>query len=176
MEAALPVVESGLVNRNFEQGKAMFAASRCISCHAMRGEGSNVGPDLTQLGTRFSAKDMLESIIHPSKVVSDQYAATIFTLKDGNSVLGRLINEDNDKYMVSQNPFAPDQLREISKKDVVSTKISNISIMMPGMINRLNEEELKDLMAYLMSGGNKEHKVFLAQNTPSPAKSTSSKK
>jgi putative heme-binding domain-containing protein len=143
----------------------MFAATRCISCHTMRGEGGNVGPDLTQLGTRFSPKDMLESIIHPSKVVSDQYAATIFTLKDGSSVLGRLTNEDNNKYVVSQNPFAPEQLREIPKKEVVSTKISNISIMMPGMINRLNENELKDLMAYLMSGGNKEHKVYMAQNT-----------
>jgi putative heme-binding domain-containing protein len=168
MEDALPLVENGLTNRNFEQGKAMFAATRCISCHNMRGEGSNVGPDLTQLGTRFSAKDMLEAIIHPSKVVSDQYAATIFTLKDGSSVLGRLTNEDNDKYVVSQNPFAPQQLREIPKKDVVSTKISNISIMMPGMINRLNEEELKDLMAYLMAGGNKEHKVYVAQNTSAP--------
>ncbi|GEO06045.1 hypothetical protein AAE02nite_37090 [Adhaeribacter aerolatus] len=175
MEAALPLVESGLANRNFEQGKAMFAATRCISCHNMRGEGSNVGPDLTQLGTRFSAKDMLESIIHPSKVVSDQYAATIFTLKDGSSVVGRLINEDNDKFMVSQNPFAPEQLREVSKKDVVNTKISNVSIMMPGMINRLNEEELKDLMAYLMAGGNKEHKVFLAQNS-TPANTTNATK
>jgi len=162
MGDALPVVESGLATRNFEQGKAMFAASRCISCHSMRGEGGNVGPDLTQLGTRFSSKDMLESIILPSKVVSDQYAATIFALKDGSSVLGRLTNEDNDKYVVSQNPFAPEQLREIPKKEVTSSKISNISIMMPGMINRLNEEELKDLMAYLMAGGNKEHKVYAA--------------
>ncbi|MDB5263665.1 MAG: heme-binding protein [Adhaeribacter sp.] len=165
MEAALPLVESGLSNRNFENGKAMFAATRCISCHNMRGEGGNVGPDLTQLGTRFSSKDMLESIIHPSKVISDQYAATIYTLKDGSSVLGRQISEENDKYMVSQNPFAPDQLREILKKDVVSSKVSNVSIMMPGMINRLNEEELKDLMAYLMSGGNKGHKMYIAQNT-----------
>jgi putative heme-binding domain-containing protein len=163
MEDALPVIEAGLANRNFEQGKAMFAATRCISCHTMRGEGGNVGPDLTQLGTRFSTKDMLESIIEPSKVISDQYAATIFTLKDGSSVLGRLTNEDNEKYVVSQNPFAPQQLREIPKKDVASTKISNVSIMMPGMINRLNEDELKDLMAYLMSGGNKEHKVYMAQ-------------
>jgi putative heme-binding domain-containing protein len=163
VEEALPLVENNLVGRNFEQGKAMFAATRCISCHSMRGEGSNIGPDLTQLGTRFSTKDMLESIIEPSKVVSDQYAATILTLKDGNTVLGRVINEDANKYVVSQNPFAPDQLRQVSKKDVVSSKVSPVSIMMPGMINRLNPEELKDLLAYLMSGGNKDHKAFAAQ-------------
>ena len=129
----------------------------------MRGEGGTVGPDLTQLGTRISPKDMLEAIIEPSKVVSDQYQASILTLKDGSSVLGRIINENSTRYSISQNPFAPDQIREVLKKDVVSTKVSPLSIMMPGMINRLNPEELKDLMAFLMSGGNKEHKVF-AQN------------
>jgi putative heme-binding domain-containing protein len=163
MEDAMAVVETGLAGRNFEQGKAMFAATRCISCHTMQGEGSNVGPDLTQLGNRFSPKDMLEAIIEPSKVVSDQYAASILTLKDGSSVLGRIISEDQNRYAISQNPFAPDQLREVPKKEVVSVKISPLSIMMPGMINRLNEEELKDLLAYLMAGGNKSHKVFAAQ-------------
>ena len=73
---------------------------------------------------------------------------------------GRLIRDDNDKYYVSQNPFAPQMLREIAKKDVTSTKLSDVSIMLPGLINRLNPEELKDLMAYLMSGGDKNNKVF----------------
>jgi hypothetical protein len=81
-------------------------------------------------------------------------------LKDGSTVLGRITNETSEKYSVSQNPFAPDQIREVPKKEVVSTKVSPLSIMMPGMINRLNPEELKDLMAYLMAGGNKDHKVF----------------
>jgi len=161
MEDALPVVQN-LSGRDFEQGKAMFTASNCSSCHSMRGEGGSVGPDLTQLGTRFSDKDILESIIEPSKAISDQYAATNFYLKNGSTVMGRLIKEDNDKYYVSQNPFAPQMLREILKKDVASTKLSDVSIMLPGMINRLNPEELKDLMGYLMSGGDKDNKVFKA--------------
>ena len=53
-------------------------------------------------------------------------------------------------------------LREILKKDVVSTKISDVSIMLPGLINRLNPDELKDLMAYLKSGGDKDNKVYKA--------------
>lgn len=160
LETAKAVIDSGLVNRNYEVGRAMFAATRCGSCHTMRGEGGNIGPDLTQLGTRFSTNDMLEHIIDPNKYVSDQYAATVFTLKDGSSVLGRLINEDNEKYSISQNPFVPDVTRNIAKKDVLNTKYSRISIMMPGLINRLNEEELKDLIAYLMAGGNKDHQMY----------------
>jgi putative heme-binding domain-containing protein len=152
VEEALKVVDSGLNNRNIENGKNMFAASMCMSCHSFKGEGGQIGPDLTQLGTRFSAKDILESIIEPNKTISDQYAATIFYLKDGKSIMGRLISQDDEKYTVSQNPFAPQILREIPKKDVDRTKVSDISIMMPGMINNLNSDELRDLMAFLMSG------------------------
>lgn len=163
VDEALAVVEGQLANRDFAQGKAMFDATRCSSCHLMRGEGGSIGPDLTQLGTRFSAKDMLEAIIEPNKTVSDQYAATVFTMKDGSSIHGRLINEDDENYHISQNPFAPDVLREVPKKDVVETKYSYISVMYPGLINRLNEEELKDLMAYLMAGGNPDHELYKKQ-------------
>jgi putative heme-binding domain-containing protein len=160
IENASLVADSGLVDRNFEQGKMMFAATLCSSCHTMQGEGGNIGPDLTQLGNRFTTKDMLEAILDPNKVVSDQYAATVFVMKDGSSIVGKLTNEDENKYFVSQNPFAPQTLREISKADVTSTKLSRVSLMMPGLINRLNNEELKDLLAYLMAGGNKEHDVY----------------
>ena len=160
IEQASLVADSGLVSRNFEQGKAMFAATLCSQCHTMQGEGGNVGPDLTQLGNRFSTKDMLEAILDPNKVVSDQYAATVFVLKDGSSVVGRLTNENDNTYFVSQNPFAPQTVREIPKSDVTSTRLSRVSLMMPGLINSLNNEELKDLLAYLMSGGNKEHELY----------------
>ncbi|HEX5024275.1 MAG TPA: c-type cytochrome [Agriterribacter sp.] len=160
MEDALPVIDSGLTNRNFDQGKAMFAASMCISCHTMKGEGGVSGPDLTQVGTRFSPKDMLEAIIDPSKTISDQYGSTIFYLKDGGSVLGRLIKEEGANYVISQNPFAPQVVREIPKADVTRTRVSDVSPMLPGMINRLNNEELKDLIAYLMAGGNKDSEVY----------------
>lgn len=160
VEEAVKVVDSGLANRNYEQGKAMFAASLCISCHTMKGEGGTAGPDLSQLGTRFSAKDILESIIDPSKTISDQFGSTVFTLKDGSSVTGRIVTQDDNKYSISQNPFAPQVVRDIAKKDVASTRVSEVSPMLPGMINRLNPEELKDLMAYLISGGNKDNAVY----------------
>ena len=160
MDIALKAVQNDSTNRDFEQGKMMFSANLCNDCHGMRGEGGAVGPDLTQLGTRFSSRDMLEAIIEPSKVISDQYAATTFFLKNGTSVMGRLTNEDKDKYFISQNPFAPQTLREIFKKDVERSRPSEVSIMYSGMINRLNAEELKDLMAYLAAGGNKDHEVY----------------
>jgi putative heme-binding domain-containing protein len=160
LKDAVTMIDSGLVNRNFEQGKAMFAASMCRTCHQIQGEGGVSGPDLTQLGNRFSYSDMLEAIINPSKTISDQFGSTVFYLKEGGSVLGRLIREDKTKYYISQNPFAPEMTREVLKRNVVKTRVSEISPMLPGMINGLNREELKDLMAYLKSGGNKNHSVY----------------
>ncbi|NRF38021.1 c-type cytochrome [Pedobacter foliorum] len=160
LDDALAVVKDSLIGRNYANGKMMFAATLCSSCHATGGEGGSVGPDLTRLGTRFSEKDILESIISPSKVISDQYAAKIYNLKDGSSIVGRFMKETKDKIYVSQNPFSPQTLREIKKSDIVKTSVSELSVMMPGMINSLNKEELKDLMAYLISGGNKDNKMF----------------
>ena len=107
---------------------------------------------------------MLESIIEPDKVVSDQYAATVFTMKDGSSFLGRLTNENDNSYIISQNPFTPEVTREIPRNKVVSTKYSYISIMYPGLINSLNEDELKDLLAYLLAGGNPENSIYKANH------------
>ena len=171
VEEALPFVENGLTNRDLERGKSLFAATLCISCHTMGTEGGgSVGPDLTQLGNRFTIEDILESTINPNEVISDQYAATVFYLEDGSSVLGRLINEDDGTYYISQNPFAPQTHREIPKSDVTSTKISDVSVMLPGLINSLNPEELKDLMAYLVSGGFEDHEVYQENSEEDQAK------
>jgi len=168
LDNALPLLEAGLTNRNFEQGKNMYNAITCNRCHSMRGEGGSIGPDLTQLGTRFSAKDMLEAIIDPNKSVSDQYAATHFTLKNGQTVVGRLTNEDANTFFVSQNPYEPETVIKLAKKNVASHKYSPVSIMFGNLINSLNEEELKDLMAYLMAGGNEKNPIFSAKAEAKP--------
>ena len=170
LDNALAVVDSGLIARNYDTGKKIYSAVLCSRCHSMQGEGGDIGPDLTQLGTRFSNKDMLEAIIHPDKTVSDQYASTIFTLKNGQSVLGRLVNEDKTSYSISQNPFASDQVRKVLKKDVASKKYSTVSIMLPGLINSLNPNELKDLIAYLKAGGNQKNEVYKAADGSSKGK------
>jgi putative heme-binding domain-containing protein len=103
---------------------------------------------------------MLEAIISPSKTISDQYGSTVFYLKTGGSLMGRLIRQDKDKYYISQNPFDTQTIKEVLKKNVVKTRVSEVSPMLPGMINGLNPDELKDLMAYLKAGGNPMHPVY----------------
>jgi len=155
-----PLLADGLSGRNYEIGRNMFLATNCITCHSMGGEGQNIGPELSQIGTRFSPEDILRAIIDPSDVISDQYNTTVFSLKDGNSIVGRLISEEGEEYKVSQNPYAPDIIRTIPKSEVISMKMSSVSLMPPGTINRLSDDEVKDLLAYLISGGNAENELF----------------
>jgi putative heme-binding domain-containing protein len=164
VEEAEPLM-ANLSGRDLVRGKAMYAAVLCQSCHTMQGEGGAIGPDLTQLGTRFSTKDILDATINPSAVISDQYHATVLELKEGGSVVGKLNDEDVQNYYISQNPFAPNDIKTVPKNTVVLKKNAEVSIMMPGLINRLNEEELKDLMAYLISGGHADHAVYKNQTT-----------
>lgn len=160
VEDALPLFDAPLVDRSFQTGKAMYNATTCIRCHSMQGEGGNIGPDLTRVGTRFGYKDLLEAIIEPSKTISDQYAAEQIQMKNGESIVGRITKEDDENYYVSQNPYAPDYIVTVKKADVISKDYSKVSSMLPGLINSLNAEELKDLMAYLMAGGNSDNEVF----------------
>lgn len=160
MDDVKTIYDGDLGKRNFENGKNMFAAGRCISCHVMQGQGGSIGPDLTQVGTRFSKRDMLEAIIEPNKTVSDQYASTVFAMHDGTTVVGRITDENQTAYTIFQNPFAPQVTREILKANVKSKQNATMSLMYPGLINPMNEDELKDLLAYLMAGGNSNHPIY----------------
>ena len=107
--------EDLVLPRNFERGKQMYAAALCEACHAMNGVGGSIGPDLSQIGTRFSRNDMVEAIISPSDAISDQYEATLFTKKDGSTVVGRVISQDDESVTINQNPFDMSQVMTIAK-------------------------------------------------------------
>jgi putative heme-binding domain-containing protein len=154
------LAKDGLHGRNFEQGKAMFSSTLCIRCHHFDGEGGNIGPDLTGAGNRYSVRDLAENIIEPSKVISDQYGTDELVMKDGSSIIGRVLVEENGKLFVMTSAFAPDDLTPVDAAEVKARKVYPVSMMPPGLINPLNREELLDLFAYLLSGGNPDDKVF----------------
>ena len=154
------LTKDGLHSRNFEDGKAMFSATLCASCHHFAGDGGNIGPDLTGAGNRYTMRDLAENIVDPSKVISDQYGSEQIELKDGNVVIGRPVVEENGKLFVMTNPLAPNDLTPVDETKIKTRHPWNVSMMPPGLISSLNEDELKDLLAYLLSGGNANDKAF----------------
>lgn len=150
MEEIKKVTSEGLTNRNLENGKAMFEASLCASCHKFGAEGGAQGPDLTNLSGRFKVEDLAHSIVDPSQVISDQYEFTEIVKHDGTTITGRVLNEKDEILILGINPFDFTNQLEISRSDIKSMAPSKVSPMPPAMINRLNPDELKDLFAYLL--------------------------
>ena len=145
---------------NFANGENFYRASLCVSCHSVKGVGGNSGPELTQIGTRFSIKDIAEAIVDPSKTVSDRYRNNMYHLKNGNTIRGRAVEESDDEIIVSINAFSPDITTAIKRKDIVKVEESRQSAMPAGLINSLNEKELSDLIAFLVAGGDENNKVY----------------
>lgn len=160
VDQAMKHFKQPLKNRNFENGKKMFAAGSCVACHRFSGEGGYSGPDLGSVGNRFSIRDMLVAICEPSQSISEQYQASKITLKDNGMMYGRLIYKNDKEIAVASNPFDMSKVNKQPAKNVLKIEPSQQSLMPPGMINTMNPEELKDLIAYLLSGGNKKHEVY----------------
>jgi len=154
------LTQGAMHGRDFAQGKAMFNATLCARCHKFNGDGGSIGPDLTGAGNRYTMRDLAENIIDPSKVISDQYGTEEIELKDGSSVVGRMIVEENGKLFLMTSPLAPDDLTAVNSADVKGRKPFNVSMMPPGLINTLNKDELLDLIAFMVSGGNPKDKAF----------------
>ena len=156
VELLMSAYEKNYKNARFDSGKNMYKATLCISCHSMNGEGGVSGPELTQIGSRFSVDAIGEAIINPSGTIGDRYQFSNYYLNDGSVVTGIAINEDEKNIEVSISPFSTDVIVNIRKDKLKNIELSKISPMPSGLINRLNEQELTDLIAYMLSTGDPE--------------------
>ena len=141
--------------RDFEHGKRTFAATRCIVSHRYDGDGGATGPDLTQAAGRFQLKDLVEAMVHPSKVVSDQYKASIVQTAGGKVYTGRIVSESPETITIVTDPEDATKFAEIKRSDIEEILPSSESLMPKGLLDQLNESEVLDLLAYTLARGNK---------------------
>ena len=160
MQDLVPLVQTGLKNRDFDAGRKLFGEAACFACHRFDNQGGAVGPDLTILSGRFSSRDILESIVEPSKQISDQYGSVNLIKLDGKVVHGRIINLAGDSFRVQTDMLNPGSLVNVDRKQIDEMIPSKISMMPEGLLNVLKEEEILDLMAYLLSRGDRANAMF----------------
>ena len=147
-----------LKTSSFESGRNLFHAIGCAACHRFDGMGGAVGPDLTSLRNKFDVSYLIESIIDPSKNISDQYGSSVVKLKDGETLAGLVIEKGGMLTIYSADVKATP--KKVKRSEVESIEQSPISQMPPSLINMLNPKELADLTAYLMSGGDPKAKIY----------------
>ena len=168
LEELSKAAETGMKNRNFETGKKMFSAAACYACHRFGNAGGMNGPDLTGSGGRYSPHDLLDSIIHPSKEINEQFAPIVVTKTDKSIVTGVVVNLSGDNVTLNTDLSDPNQRVNVDRKTVESIEVSKISPMPPNLLAMLKKDEVLDLVAYILSGGDPKNPMF-SSATPKQA-------
>jgi putative heme-binding domain-containing protein len=130
------------------RGKAIFEGKgECTSCHRVRGTGSRVGPDLTDVGGQRRAVELEQSILDPAARILPNHRSFRVVTRDGATITGRLLNHD---LFTVQLLDSNEQLRTFQKTNLREYAFVDSSPM-PSYRNKLTADELADLVSYLVS-------------------------
>jgi putative heme-binding domain-containing protein len=134
-----------------EQGKVWFQAL-CSNCHLFGELGNSVGPDLSTVGSRFARRDLLESVLFPSKTISDQYAMVVLTLDDGSTVSGLIAREDPQVVFIRTATQPGGRGVPIAAERIKDRKDATVSMMPDGLVAGLKPEQIDSLIAFMLTG------------------------
>lgn len=131
------------------RGRELFFSqdyAQCARCHAVNGQGAQVGPDLSKIGEKLGRRGILESILNPSAAIAPEYQVWILQSKR-HGYLNGYIRSETDTYIelmeATANPI------RIQKDDLQDRRLSTLSLMPTGLPAGLSTSELVDLVAYL---------------------------
>ena len=141
--------------RNLGHGRQIFGVALCSRCHRLGGEGGTIGPDLAGAAARYSRRDLVDAMIHPSRVIDEKYRDSRVLTTDGEVVVGQLAGGDKEQLYFTANALEPTQITRIRRDSIESRQASLVSSMPTGLLNTLTEDEILDLMAWVESGGKK---------------------
>ena len=128
------------------RGQMVFQSANCAKCHRCGATGNAIGPELTNLASRFTTREMVEAIVNPNAHVADRYRASIVQLADGRVVEG-MAAEDSDDSMVVLLANG-DRVRYTSDEIEEAKKIE-YSPMPAGSIDDLTPQEVADLLRFM---------------------------
>ncbi|MDB4637708.1 MAG: c-type cytochrome [Planctomycetaceae bacterium] len=150
----------GLKKRDYHNGQKMFAATGCFACHRFGNQGGMTGPDLTSAGRRYSPHDLLDQVINPSKVINEQFSSIIVVTEEGMVHTGVVVNLNGDSMTLNTDLTDPNKRVNIDRTKVEELTVSKVSPMPMGLFDRMTKEEILDLVAYVISGGDPQHEMF----------------
>jgi hypothetical protein len=142
---------TALDGADLDNGKKVFRAARCANCHRLGSTGGVLGPQLNGLSGRYTRQVVLESIVEPDKVVSDQFRQTSFRLTNGKTVTGQIVNLNRGAYSVQVDPFRPFGRTDIKETDIEEIAPAKTSLMPSGLLNTFSHSEIRDLVAFLLA-------------------------
>lgn len=143
-----PRVIPEIAGGNWEAGRELYRGkAACATCHALRGEGSRVGPDLGNLMHRGYA-EVLRDISDPNAAINPDGVGYIVTLRDGEVITGTRTGETSTELQIAQPGGS---VAKLAKARIVRTEPMTVSLMPSGVDKTLTVEELRDLMMFLLT-------------------------
>lgn len=144
----LEKIQSQLKRGDVAAGRQLFfGKATCFTCHSVTGQGSDFGPDLSNIGEIRSRHDILEAILYPGASFAREYETSKIITKTG-SFTGIVKEQLPDAIIMSAGPGSTVR---IARNDIISIEPESVSLMPPGLLKSLSVEEISDLMAYLES-------------------------
>ncbi len=131
------------------RGRALFFDAKrlaCAKCHRARGEGSDVGPDLSDIGGKFPRDVLIESVLDPSRQIVEGYRPAIVATTDGRVLTGIVKEESADALTLAD---AEARRHIVRKSEIEERGTASVSIMPVGIVSGLACQEFADLIAYL---------------------------
>ncbi|RMG35416.1 MAG: dehydrogenase [Planctomycetota bacterium] len=142
-----PLTELAKRRGNPERGRRIFFGDgTCAKCHKVRGEGKDVGPDLSEIGSKLSRLALLESIVYPSAAISHNYETYTLALASGNVVSGILASETADAVTIKTKDGIT---RTFPRDEIETIKKENVSLMPADLQKTMTAEDLVDVVEFL---------------------------
>jgi putative heme-binding domain-containing protein len=133
---------------NTARGKVIFEGKgECLKCHIVRGNGSRLGPDLTEIGLVRRTAQLEESLVDPNAEILPENRTIHVVTKSGEQITGRLLNVDTLSLLLLDSK---EQLRHFLKSELSSYSLVKESPM-PSYKGKLSNQELADVVSYLSS-------------------------
>jgi putative heme-binding domain-containing protein len=133
---------------NADRGKALFKAQSCMACHTDADGQRPKGPHLVDIGKRYKADELIESVLRPSAKIAQGYETYWFSTVDGRVFTGFVVAEGADAILIREGDGVQ---RELKRSKIESRIQQKQSAMPEGLVNNLTPEQLADLIAYLQS-------------------------
>lgn len=124
------------------------SATSCKSCHRAEGRGTELGPDLSTVGSKYSRRDLLRQILEPSREVDPKFATRAIATRDGQVHVGVLASR-SDREVVLRD--AQNKTERIATDVIEQETLQPVSLMPEGLLRDLTAQQAADLLEYLAS-------------------------
>lgn len=131
-----------------EMGRDLFARAACSACHSVDGKTELIGPNLKDIGHVYSREELLEEIKSPSLRIKPSMIASRVSLKNGEILLGRIVNSDEKRIRLM---VVGNRIVDIPKEEILKEEFSKSSLMYENLLHGMSSEEVDALLSYLIS-------------------------